>query len=209
MLIKTIEYTIDYISKTKSRARKSHVYKHSYQNIAHLFRHYFWPFLVGRNTRKLWKKINHNSKNKNCIYRKNYFAYVSTHCASFIKIWPFLRGVLHILTWDRVYITKDRVPSSNYFWHYVANKSGASLRGNVTETLSPLFLSSSILSSIISTFQIFSSSYLLKSNGIWSYWQYSFCLWKINTKIIIVALICKSLSRLNSIVQRLPYSCME
>ena len=44
------------------------------------------------------RNFHDNFKNKN---RKIYFSFVSAHCASFMKIWTFLRGEgLHILTFD-------------------------------------------------------------------------------------------------------------
>ena len=83
------EYKIDYISKTECHTKKTHKHKYSFQNIAHLLRHHnFLPYLVGKSTWNILNKINHKSKNKN---QKIDCLFVSSHCASFMKIWTFLR----------------------------------------------------------------------------------------------------------------------
>ena len=54
-------------------------------------------FFIG--SPKIINTFNNNSKNKN---RNIDFSFISAHSASFLKIWPLLRGGgLHILTWKK------------------------------------------------------------------------------------------------------------
>ena len=81
---------IDHISKTKNRTKKNLLTKKSVSGHCSSFEIFFDIFglLFWWKHLKIVNKINHNSKNRN---RKIDFTFVSAHCASFMKIGPFLR----------------------------------------------------------------------------------------------------------------------
>ena len=97
------QYKIEYISKIKNRKIDFlfvSAYCVSFIKI--------WPLMKENNLfcrllrsqhLKIVNKIDHNSKN---MYRKIYFSFFSAQWASFMQIWPLLRGEgLHILSWEK------------------------------------------------------------------------------------------------------------
>ena len=84
-----VEYKIDHISETTNRAKNSQTQISVSEHCVSCETAFFITFLVDKSTWRLWTKSTITLEIK---IGNNNFLFLSVHCASVMKIEPFLRG---------------------------------------------------------------------------------------------------------------------